>query len=201
MNYGNQIGAVYDASQVTTDLTYIIKTCGIHYIRIAYPLYTDQSFDSIEAAALVAKSLGAYVTVGLCAPAGFGTAQQPAYTAAVLSFAAWTQANQIDEFQVGNEMELAVDGTTMTAADVPPYVRSLAAQVKAARLYRQGRLLHRRVIYPDMDQRPVAGHASFAEAKAAIREWITWYNEGRPHQALSYLSPHQYRAQQLLAVA
>lgn len=43
--------------------------------------------------------------------------------------------------------------------------------------------------------------ASFAEAKAAIARWIRWYNERRPHQALGYLSPHQYRAQQLQAVA
>jgi putative transposase len=43
--------------------------------------------------------------------------------------------------------------------------------------------------------------ASFAEAKAVIRQWIAWYNEGRPHQALGYLSPHQCRAQQLQAVA
>lgn len=30
---------------------------------------------------------------------------------------------------------------------------------------------------------------------------IRWYNERRPHQALGYLSPQQYRAQQLQAVA
>jgi putative transposase len=46
-----------------------------------------------------------------------------------------------------------------------------------------------------------ANFASFAEAKAAIARWIRWYNERRPHQALGYLSPHQYRAQQLQAVA
>ena len=43
--------------------------------------------------------------------------------------------------------------------------------------------------------------ASHAEASRAISRWIRWYNEGRPHQALGYLSPHQYRAQQLQAVA
>jgi putative transposase len=43
--------------------------------------------------------------------------------------------------------------------------------------------------------------ADFAEARAAIARWIRFYNERRPHQALGYLSPHQYRAQQLLAVA
>jgi putative transposase len=43
--------------------------------------------------------------------------------------------------------------------------------------------------------------ADFGEAKAAVARWICFYNERRPHQALGYLSPHQYRAQQLLAVA
>jgi putative transposase len=42
---------------------------------------------------------------------------------------------------------------------------------------------------------------SFAEANAKIREWIVWYNEGRPHQALGYLSPQQFRHQQRLSVA
>ena len=41
----------------------------------------------------------------------------------------------------------------------------------------------------------------FIEARAAIASWIRWYNERRPHQALGYLSPHQYRSQQLQAVA
>lgn len=41
---------------------------------------------------------------------------------------------------------------------------------------------------------------SFEEARRAIREWIAWYNEGRPHQALGYQSPAQYRQQQALSV-
>lgn len=42
---------------------------------------------------------------------------------------------------------------------------------------------------------------SFVEARRAVRRWIGWYNDGRPHQALGYLSPRQYRAQQLQRVA
>ncbi len=42
---------------------------------------------------------------------------------------------------------------------------------------------------------------SFAEAKAAIRQWIEWYNAGRPHQSLGYRSPREFRAQQQLSVA
>lgn len=42
---------------------------------------------------------------------------------------------------------------------------------------------------------------SFAEARAAITEWIQWYNTGRPHEALGYRSPRQFRALQLQHVA
>ena len=42
---------------------------------------------------------------------------------------------------------------------------------------------------------------SFGEARRAVRRWIGWYNERRPHQALGYLSPRQYRASQLQRVA
>jgi putative transposase len=42
---------------------------------------------------------------------------------------------------------------------------------------------------------------SFRQAQREIRQWIQWYNDGRPHQALGYLSPTQYRAQQLNLVA
>ncbi|MBP6991954.1 MAG: integrase core domain-containing protein, partial [Spirochaetes bacterium] len=34
-----------------------------------------------------------------------------------------------------------------------------------------------------------------------IMEWIDWYNTGRPHQSLRYLSPREYREQQSCQVA
>ena len=36
---------------------------------------------------------------------------------------------------------------------------------------------------------------SFADARTAIAQWITWGNAERPHQALGYRSPRQYHAQ------
>ncbi len=42
---------------------------------------------------------------------------------------------------------------------------------------------------------------SFEEARQRINTWMRWYNEERPHQALRYQSPHQYRQQQGLQVA
>jgi hypothetical protein len=36
--------------------------------------------------------------------------------------------------------------------------------------------------------------AANAGYRAAITQWIHWYNAERPHQALGYLSPRQFRA-------
>ena len=41
----------------------------------------------------------------------------------------------------------------------------------------------------------------FEHAAKAVNRWIHWYNEGRPHQSLGYLSPSEYREQQLQRVA
>jgi putative transposase len=41
----------------------------------------------------------------------------------------------------------------------------------------------------------------FAEARTAISKWINWYNAERPHQALGYRSPRQFRALQPKLVA
>lgn len=37
---------------------------------------------------------------------------------------------------------------------------------------------------------------SFAEARRAVKAWLDWYNRERPHQALGYLSPQEYRAKE-----
>jgi len=42
---------------------------------------------------------------------------------------------------------------------------------------------------------------SFPQARTTIGRWIHHYNEQRPHQALNYQSPAQFRAQQSLQVA
>jgi putative transposase len=47
----------------------------------------------------------------------------------------------------------------------------------------------------------IRGFRSFADARREISRWIAWYNAERPHQALGYRSPRQFRAQQLYLVA
>jgi len=43
--------------------------------------------------------------------------------------------------------------------------------------------------------------ATFDEARSAIGKWIGWYNEERPHSALGYKSPRQYRRKEVSRVA
>jgi putative transposase len=42
---------------------------------------------------------------------------------------------------------------------------------------------------------------TFDHARRVIGHWMQWYNQDRPHQALGYRSPIQYRAQQATQVA
>jgi putative transposase len=41
----------------------------------------------------------------------------------------------------------------------------------------------------------------FGEARREITAWFRWYNTQRPHQALGYRSPTEWRAQQHTQVA
>lgn len=43
--------------------------------------------------------------------------------------------------------------------------------------------------------------ASFPDARREVLAWIHWYNARRPHSALGYLSPTEFRAQQSTKVA
>jgi putative transposase len=61
-----------------------------------------------------------------------------------------------------------------------------------------------RTLFPQPQRRVSSGQhnfVSFAEARIAITQWIEWYNAERPHQALGYRSPRQFRALQLQLVA
>jgi transposase InsO family protein len=45
------------------------------------------------------------------------------------------------------------------------------------------------------------GFGTFDEANQDIRAWMQWYNKKRPHQALGYQSPCQYRQKERSRVA
>lgn len=44
-------------------------------------------------------------------------------------------------------------------------------------------------------------YENFEQARAAVAAWIRFYNQERPHQSLNYMSPEQFRAQQVHQVA
>jgi len=52
------------------------------------------------------------------------------FRTAILAAATWAQANGVYEFQLGNEEELHVDGTTMTIAGIITNLKSVATEVK-----------------------------------------------------------------------
>src|SRR5665648_403123 len=52
------------------------------------------------------------------------------YRAAILDAAQWAQDNGVYEFQLGNEEELHVDGTTMTVAQIIANLKDVATDVK-----------------------------------------------------------------------
>jgi transposase InsO family protein len=41
----------------------------------------------------------------------------------------------------------------------------------------------------------------FGQARQAVQAWIRWYNDDRPHQALGYRSPRQFRASEAAAAS
>lgn len=42
---------------------------------------------------------------------------------------------------------------------------------------------------------------SFKEARRIVLRWVEWYNSERPHQALGYLSPREFRKKEVVQVA
>lgn len=53
------------------------------------------------------------------------------FEAAVLDAAAWAEANGVYEFQLGNELEASIDGTTLTSAQLIINLKALATAVQA----------------------------------------------------------------------
>jgi transposase InsO family protein len=40
----------------------------------------------------------------------------------------------------------------------------------------------------------VSHFRTIAEARAAVFEWIIWYNRKRPHSSLGYITPEEFEA-------
>jgi hypothetical protein len=79
-------------------------------------------------------------------------ANWPTFRQAILDAAAWAQANGVYEFQLGNEEENHIDGTTMTVSQLMINLKSVATDVQS--------------IFTN-------GNVSYTCARWSISDWIT----------------------------
>jgi hypothetical protein len=111
---------------------------GFTELRVDVPSYQNTAIVAQSKAAVIrAIAKGARVIWGVSSnsfedPADVITAANwPTFRQAILDAAAWAQANGVYEFQLGNEEEYHVDGTTMTIAQIITNLKGVAAEVKA----------------------------------------------------------------------
>lgn len=106
---------------------------GFTQLRIDIPYWGDTGAVEISKAAVVrAVSKGAQVIWGVSSGAGTITsANWPAFRQAILDAAQWAQDNGVYEFQLGNEEETNIDGSTITADQIRTNLKSVAADVQA----------------------------------------------------------------------
>jgi len=86
---------------------------------------------------------GAKVIWGVSAPGAptpITAANWPNYHAAILDAAQWAQNNGVYEFQIGNEEEYHIDGTTMTVAQIRLNMKSTATEVQ--RIFTRGNVCY-----------------------------------------------------------
>jgi hypothetical protein len=131
---GLGIGGIYSSTQAQV-LTYLdtLIANGFTEFRTAIPDYTmtgwvdDSKWVQQQVIAKGGKSIW-----GVCSGSTAITSTSwIAFRAAILSAAAWAQANGVFEFQLGNEDEYKVDGTTMTVARLIANLKSTATEVQA----------------------------------------------------------------------
>lgn len=116
-----------------TDQIAQINGWGVTRIRTGIHWNDSQAIiNAAHAGANLAKSKGLYVLWRNEATLNgtFDTSNWTAYKAAVVAQAVIAQAQGYDEFQVGNEMENAINGT-ITTTDIYNNMLDLAGQVKA----------------------------------------------------------------------
>lgn len=110
-----------------------LRANGFTQLRIDIPYWGDTGAVEISKSAVIrAVSKGAQVIWGVSSGAGTITeANWPAFRQAILDAAQWAQDNGVYEFQLGNEEEGNIDGSTMTEAQIRNNIKSVATDVQA----------------------------------------------------------------------
>ncbi len=108
----------------------ILLTNGFDEIRMDIPNYANEwSYTNSKVAVKRAVAKGVKVVWGLSASNLTATSWID-YRAAILEAAQWAQDNGVYEFQLGNEEEWYVDGTTLTVAQLITNLKTVATEVQ-----------------------------------------------------------------------
>jgi hypothetical protein len=133
MVYGGDLhgSSVFNAAQVTADLGYL-KSLGMTWIRISGTIYSDTSgIATLKQVCQVAKALGFYISWGQGSDSTITSSNWAGYVSSCLALATWCQDNGVDQFDLDNEGEARIDGTSVTATTYNTYITELATSVKS----------------------------------------------------------------------
>jgi len=105
---------------------------GFTELRIDVGNWTDEwnSIDRSKDAVIRAIDKGVNVIWGVTQSFTITAENWPDFRAAILSAAQWAQDNGVYEFQIGNELEYFIDGTTMTVAQLIANLKGVATEVQ-----------------------------------------------------------------------
>jgi hypothetical protein len=128
---GMGLFSTYNISEFNGDVDTLLAN-GFTQLRIHMPDYNDSNaVDILKTAVLSAIAKDVQVIWGVSSTLTVITSTNWAdFRQAILDTATWAQANGVYEFQIGNEEEWHVDGTTMTVAQIIANLKSVATEVK-----------------------------------------------------------------------
>ncbi|MCA1565825.1 MAG: hypothetical protein LC803_09345 [Acidobacteria bacterium] len=132
-NYGHDVSTVaYDLTGTVNHDFGNLLAAGCTKLRLAYRPYNSNFMSHTYNLATYAKARGFRVTAGVTVgTTGANLTQWNAYIAALPSIATQYQTIGIDEFAIGNEAELHIDGTTITATQARSDLKDAATACKA----------------------------------------------------------------------
>jgi hypothetical protein len=123
----NNLGVNINPASVSEYIDALIAR-GIQYYRVSMPDYTDTTaINNCKSAIATIVSKGGKVIWGVSSnPTTITASNWSTFSSAVQSIAAWCQDNGVYEFQIGNEEEWHIDGTTITKATLQSNLKTLA---------------------------------------------------------------------------
>lgn len=119
-----------DVQKYYNDLN-LIKSLGFTHVRVGS---TDVTFGTAitvsQLMAQYAKSIGLFTIWGVTNVFTLTASNYPNYDTSVQSFASWAQTNNIDQFEIGNELESTIDNTTLTQTGLITNLKATAVKVQ-----------------------------------------------------------------------